>query len=87
MEQKLYPWGDGPFASGPITHAVGRRSEPVATAEPNGYGLFDMCENVHEWCSDWFDPLYYAVSPSDNPRGPESGTRRASRGGSVAASH
>jgi formylglycine-generating enzyme required for sulfatase activity len=82
MEQKLYPWGDGPFAERAdyATRWVGG-PEPVATAEPNGYGLFDMCENVHEWCSDWFDPLYYAVSPSDNPRGPESGTRRASRGG------
>ena len=37
--------------------------EPVATSEPNGYGLFDMCENVHEWCSDWYDPRYYDVSP------------------------
>jgi formylglycine-generating enzyme required for sulfatase activity len=41
-----------------------------------------MCENVHEWCSDWFDARYYAQSPDRNPRGPESGTRRASRGGS-----
>jgi len=40
-----------------------------------------MCENVHEWCSDWYDPRYYDYSPVDNPPGPESGTRRASRGG------
>ena len=55
--------------------------EPVATSAPNGYGLFDMCENVHEWCSDWYDPRYYAVSPAENPRGPRAGTRQASRGG------
>jgi formylglycine-generating enzyme required for sulfatase activity len=41
-----------------------------------------MCENVHEWCSDWFDAAYYAVSPEVNPPGPEGGERKASRGGS-----
>jgi sulfatase modifying factor 1 len=82
MEQKLYPWGDAPVTSRP---AYGRRwlegPEPIALSEPNGYGLFDMCENVHEWCLDWYDPGYYLVSPEENPRGPETGTRRASRGG------
>jgi formylglycine-generating enzyme required for sulfatase activity len=79
LEGKLYPWGDEPRA-----HAAGRWQhgpEPVAAAEPNGYGLFDMCENVHEWCSDWYDAGYYAVSPAENPQGPAHGVRRASRGG------
>ena len=31
-----------------------------------------MCDNVHEWCSDWYAPDYYAGSPERNPRGPES---------------
>jgi formylglycine-generating enzyme required for sulfatase activity len=82
MEQKLYPWGDAPVTLRP---AYGERwhegPEAIAMSEPNGYGLFDMCENVHEWCLDWYDPLYYLVSPEENPRGPETGTRRASRGG------
>jgi len=82
LEQKLFPWGDAP----PQERAGYARRwrcgpEPVAQCEPNGYGLFDMCENVHEWCSDWYDPQYYAVSPAENPRGPAAGTRRASRGG------
>jgi len=47
----------------------------------NGHGLLCMAENVHEWCSDWYSPTYYAESPSDNPRGPAAGVRRASRGG------
>jgi formylglycine-generating enzyme required for sulfatase activity len=41
-----------------------------------------MGDNVHEWCTDWFDPDYYAHSPEADPAGPESGTRRVSRGGS-----
>jgi sulfatase modifying factor 1 len=82
LEQKLYPWGDEPVTAR-ANYGDRWRSgpEPVATSAPNGYGLFDICENVHEWCSDWFDPGYYAMSPAENPAGPETGTRRASRGG------
>ena len=82
LEQKLYPWGDESFAWRENYAARWRNGpEPVGTSEPNGYGLFDMCENVHEWCGDWFDAGYYAESPEENPRGPGNGTRRASRGG------
>jgi formylglycine-generating enzyme required for sulfatase activity len=82
MEQKLYPWGDEPVASRPrYAERWKDGPEPVAQSAPNGYGLFDMCENVHEWCSDWYDPRYYAVSPETDPKGPASGTRRSSRGG------
>ncbi|SPE39553.1 conserved hypothetical protein [Candidatus Sulfopaludibacter sp. SbA3] len=82
LEQKLYPWGDRPVTDRPRYAERWREgSEPVAQSEPNGYGLFDMCENVHEWCSDWYDPTYYAVSPAENPQGPPTGSRRASRGG------
>ena len=48
----------------------------------NGYGLRCMAENVHEWCSDWYDPAYYAVSPAGDPLGPRATRRRVSRGGS-----
>jgi len=82
LERKLYPWGDEPFAARKDYAARWHAGpEPVATAEPNGYGLFDMCENVHEWCSDWYDPRYYEISPAENPSGPPTGHRRASRGG------
>jgi sulfatase modifying factor 1 len=82
LEQKLYPWGDEPVTARADYHQRWREGpEPVATSEPNGYGLYDICENVHEWCADWYDPRYYEVSPADNPRGPETGVRRASRGG------
>lgn len=82
IEQRLFPWGNEPAAS--REYYAGRWQtgpEPVGETPTNGYGLFDMCENVHEWCSDWYDPFYYAVSPVENPQGQDSGTRRASRGG------
>jgi formylglycine-generating enzyme required for sulfatase activity len=41
-----------------------------------------MCDNVHEWCADWYDPEYYHDSPNRNPNGPAQGIRRVSRGGS-----
>lgn len=83
LEEKAFPWGDGAPQSRPDYDVRWRTGpEPVAGQAPNGYGLFDICENVHEWCSDWYDPGYYAVSPDRNPRGPEAGVRRASRGGS-----
>ena len=82
LEQSRYPWGNAP----PETRAGYaarwlRGPEPVGTAEPNAYGLFDLCENVHEWCSDWYVQDYYSESALENPQGPATGLRRASRGG------
>lgn len=79
---RLYPWGDEPVTERE-NYARRWRSgpEPVGTSAPNGYGLHDMCENVHEWCSDWYDPEYYRFSPVDNPQGPSERLRKASRGG------
>jgi formylglycine-generating enzyme len=83
VEGKLFPWGDDPPQSLPN---YGQRwmtgPEPVARSLPNAFGLYDVCQNVHEWCSDWHQPDYYATSAERNPRGPETGERRASRGGS-----
>jgi formylglycine-generating enzyme required for sulfatase activity len=55
--------------------------EPVGLYAPNPYGLFNMGDNVHEWCADWYDAQYYERSPERNPQGPRGGIRRASRGG------
>lgn len=82
-EDDLYPWGNcephevpnysGRWKTGP---------EQVGIYSPNAYGLFNLGDNVHEWCFDWYDANYYAISPDRNPPGSPSGIRRASRGGS-----
>jgi formylglycine-generating enzyme required for sulfatase activity len=83
VEGEMYPWGNcrpenlpdyaNRWKSGP---------EQVGLQAPNAYGLFNMGDNVHEWCADWYDASYYFVSPERNPQGPPSSSRRASRGGS-----
>jgi formylglycine-generating enzyme len=74
-------WGDrvpeNELPSGPIhgPWCAGRGT-------PNAFGLLDAGTLVHEWCLDWYSAGYYAVSVERDPRGPEEGERRASRGGS-----
>jgi formylglycine-generating enzyme required for sulfatase activity len=79
-----YPWGEEPF-DGPSGEKGGRFHQDatwqVGGAPENGYGLVDVGFNVHEWCSDWYDAGYYAVSPEQDPQGPPAGERKASRGG------
>jgi len=79
----LYPWGNTPPEEIPDYDSRWKTGpEPVGLYAPNAYGLYNLGDNVHEWCADWYDAAYYAVSPERNPLGPETGTRRASRGGS-----
>jgi formylglycine-generating enzyme len=83
LEQKPYTWGDQPPHEQPHYSELWLNGpERVGQRPPNGFGLHDISENVHEWCIDWFDVNYYRESPSRNPQGPATGTRRVSRGGS-----
>ena len=84
QEGMLFQWGNDPPTSRPGYDARWKTGgpEPVGQSQPNDYGLFDICENVHEWCSDWYGADYYAISPDRNPQGPAEGKRKSSRGGS-----
>ena len=79
-----WPWGDLAPGERHELAEIARLERPHVPGETcaNACGLRCMADNVHEWCSDWYDPAYYAVSPERDPRGPASGRRRASRGGS-----
>ncbi len=82
LESADWPWPAPPETQprlADIAHLD--RPHPPRSDCANGYGLMCMADNVHEWCSDWYDPAYYARSPADAPSGPPTGKRRASRGG------
>jgi sulfatase modifying factor 1 len=83
IDGAAFPWGDDipswipDGGRGPLTAPWS-----VSLGERNGFGLHGIAANIHEWCADWHDRGYYAVSPPANPRGPATGLRRTSRGGS-----
>jgi formylglycine-generating enzyme required for sulfatase activity len=92
----LYPWGNELTPDGehrcniwqgrfPVENTCEDGflgTAPVASFEPNGYGLHEMAGNVWEWCADWFSATYYEDSSRTDPIGPRSGTSRVIRGGS-----
>jgi formylglycine-generating enzyme required for sulfatase activity len=79
----LYPWGDEPPESLPDYENRWREGPEPVDAYPSRHPweFLGLGENVHEWCSDWYDREYYSVSPSADPAGPDEGRRRSSRGG------
>ncbi|MEO1087691.1 MAG: SUMF1/EgtB/PvdO family nonheme iron enzyme [Acidobacteriota bacterium] len=78
-----YPWGDGPPESLPDYAARWVDGPEPVDAYPSlhPWGLCGLGENVHEWCADFYDADYYARSPELDPKGPDAGRRRVSRGG------
>ena len=78
-----YPWGNTCSAEhlnflNPEgnTTSVGKYPRGVSP-----FGVWDMCGNVGEWVSDWYDPTYYRSSPTQRPTGPEEGKLKVYRGG------
>ncbi len=60
-----------------------KRTVPVGTLPPNGWGLHEMHGNVSEWCNDYFDPKSYQEGGSVNPTGGRKGGYRVLRGGQL----
>lgn len=67
-ESSIYPWGEELSPNGEFTCNIWQGefpdsnsgedgylgTAPVYTFAPNGYGLYNVCGNVWEWCSDWW---------------------------------
>ncbi len=56
--------------------------QKVGTKKPNELGIYDMCGNVWEWCSDYYDKAYYTKSPQADPFNSVPSSYRVLRGGS-----
>ena len=81
-----YPWGSElePARANYLCQPArrdGAGTTPVTRFAPNGFGLHDLIGNVWEWVGDWYANDYYAMSPGQNPRGPQRGAMRVVRGG------
>jgi len=70
LGSKTFPWGDerepggehrmnvwqGDFPTRNTRADGWYATAPVDAYQPNGFGLFNMCGNVWEWCADAFGP-------------------------------
>src|SRR5215831_16325630 len=81
--QTYFPYDLGPSGYN-ATYKVGDMpyTSPGGVFAPNGFGIYDVCGNMAEWCWDWYDVRYFTTRPDKDPTGPTSGTQRVIRGGS-----
>jgi formylglycine-generating enzyme required for sulfatase activity len=100
LEGQRYPWGDdlepggqhrcniwqGRFPSHNRCDDGYDGTAPVDAFAPNGFGLYNMCGNVWEWCADGFGN-HFDGQDQTNPRGDETSPRRVIRGGSHLCHH
>nr|WP_308166974.1 SUMF1/EgtB/PvdO family nonheme iron enzyme [Nocardia albiluteola] len=95
LSRARYPWGDdldpggeyrcniwrGSFPAKNTAADGYRGTAPVDAFEPNGFGLYNICGNVWEWCADWWTTGHRPGLTID-PSGPKTGDSKVIRGGS-----
>jgi len=81
----IYPWGNAwdptkaPHSEKKFQDLIGPTA--VGSFPANGFGLFDMVGSVWQWCSDNYDPNYFARSQSwIDPVGSLTGILKIRRG-------
>lgn len=95
LDGRRFAWGDELMRDGVPRCNVWRGTFPNAPEKgwqpgtvaaesnaPNGFGLYNVCGNVWEWCDDWFAPAYHVETASRDPRFVLATGRRSMRGGS-----
>jgi formylglycine-generating enzyme len=95
LDGKRFAWGDDLMRDGAPRCNVWRGTFPNApqdgwhpgpvsaeSNEPNGFGLFNVCGNVWEWCEDWFSPSYHMETAAIDPGFERDTGLRSMRGGS-----
>jgi len=84
--QVPYAWGTDPDPCPYVNACLCLTSHPDPAddhrAGASFYGVFQMDANYFDRVRDWYDPGYYATSPTSDPIGPATGTYRTFRGAS-----
>ncbi len=72
----IYPWGNNAPGADLLNYNnnIGRTTNVINYPKGKSYyDALDMEGNVYEWVYDWYDPLYYKTSPTQDPLGPDAG--------------
>jgi len=71
-----------PSEVGWIKSNADKKTHPCGLKKPNELGIYDMCGNVWELCSDWYGKKYYKKSLSSGPQNTHLALFHVVRGGS-----